>query len=116
MPIPVPARPPRQQARKQRAAVKQWEADQQKPKTPDIEDATLEPAGKRVGITERQVLDRLNVETVTRPSKIHLKDGALLKQSKRTYVLVEGCRFESTRRACDAITRIAELHGWDLPV
>ncbi len=98
------------QAQKQRTLAKRIQEEKlRRRKNPDVEDATLEPAGKRAGVTARQVLDRLNVETVTRPGKIQGKDGALLKLSKRKYVVVEGCRFESTRRACDAITRIAKL-------
>ncbi|MDQ3253839.1 MAG: hypothetical protein M3R15_08025 [Acidobacteriota bacterium] len=106
-----------QQARKQSAAVKRWLADQQKPKTLDIEDATLEPAGKRAGITARQVLDRLTVKIETQPSEIQGMGDGVLKQSGRPAIFVEGRKFESKRRACDAITKLAaQLYGWDLPV
>lgn len=67
-------------------------------KNPDVEDATLEPAGKRAGITAQQILDKLDQR----------KDGR--------YLMVEGCRFSDARRAREAITRIAELHGWHLPI
>lgn len=104
------------QSRRQWMAVKQWRAEQQKPRALHTEAATLEPAGKQTGITAREVLEQLDVQTFTRPSEIHGKRAAALKPSKRTYIVVEGCLFESKRRACDAITRIAKLHRLELLV
>jgi hypothetical protein len=63
----------------------------------------FEPSGKRAGVTAQQVLDALRQRKVGR------------------YLFVEdplqpgvGCRFESKRRAREAISRIAELYGWKL--
>ncbi len=100
------------QVRKQRKAAKEFLRSETDP-SKGIEAATLEPAGKRTGVTAQQVLDRLSVETVTRPDEIKGARGAILTQSKqRNSVIVEGCHFKSTRRAREAIRRIARLHGY----
>jgi hypothetical protein len=71
---------------------------------PNIEDATLSPAGKHVACTSRPILDSLETRTET------LRDG-----TKRLYV--EGRPFNGTRRkglALEAIERLAKRHGFKL--
>ncbi len=61
-----------------------------------VESATLQPAKKNVAISAREILDRLEQR----------KGGRFL--------FVEGCRFDSARRAREAVKRISRYLGYEL--
>jgi hypothetical protein len=92
------------------------------------DDVTLEPASRRqpgkqfkrkhIGVTAQQILHRFECRKERRTKKggQASREEILEGRSSTTveWLIVEGCRFESERRAREAITRIAELLGYEL--
>jgi hypothetical protein len=80
---------------------------------PNIESATLTPAGKLVNFTgPQEVLDKLGIETKMKAEKaVGFGRTKTLKQQVAC-VLVCRCRFASMRRAREAVETVRKLYGY----